>query len=395
MTLPAYDSSDPDTSLNCKESLLVVCGETSSDEHTAPVISYIKSRIPDIDVYGMGGESLQAAGMEITIDARESASVMGLTEVVHKISKLVRAFKTILREAEKRKTRTVLLVDFPDFNLRLARALKKRGLTVLYFISPQLWAWRQGRIEVIKKYVDAVFPIFPFEEEFYQGHGVDARFVGHPFMQRKVNTVDRAGFCRSFSIPEDKKLVALLPGSRKSEVSRLFPVFLEMIRMSGNDDHHYIVPVAGGVREMIHGYDVPAEVTLVPGNAREILSISDAAVVASGTATVEAALSGVPFCIVYKVSPLTYLTGKLLIRGVSFVGMPNLIYGDLLLRELIQGNCTPDAVKNELESLLYDEEYRSHISQGLNVIRSRLEKDSDTPFFEIVGSAILGALQKA
>ncbi len=376
------------------ESLLVVCGETSSDEHTAPVVSYIKSRVPTLEVYGMGSESLRAAGMEITIDAKETASVMGVTEVFHKLFNLVSAYKTILAEVKRRNTKVVLLVDFPDFNLRLARALKKQGLSVLYFISPQLWAWRQGRIKSIEQYVDEIFPIFPFEEDFYRNHGVEAKFVGHPFIQRTALEFGRETFFKKFNIPENKKYVALLPGSRASEVKKLFPVLLELVKNTDTALRHYIVPVAGGVKDIINEFQIPEHVTLVPGHAKEVLSFSDAAVVASGTATVEAALSGVPFCIVYKVSPLTYLIGKLLIRGVSFVGMPNLIYGDMLLKEFIQGACHPAGISEELECLLNDESYRDKIRKGLEVVRLKLEKDSPKTFYEIVGDAILAALWK-
>lgn len=370
-------------------SLLVVCGEVSSDEHTAPIISYIKSYYPELDIYGMGSVNLKNAGMELLVDAKESASVMGLTEVFNKISKLVSAFNLILREVDKRKTKTVLLVDFPDFNLRLAKKLKKKGLKVFYFISPQLWAWRQGRIESIKKYVDQVFPIFPFEEDFYKNHGVDASFVGHPFLQREVSKFIKEDFISKFNLPENKKLIALLPGSRRSEVKELFPVFLETIKQNQSENHHFIVPVANGVSEIIDSFEMPKELTLISGHAKEILGIVDAAVVASGTATVEAALSRVPFCIVYKVSTFTYLVGKLLIKGVKFIGMPNLIYGNLLLKEFIQKECNSKNIQQELNKLLYENNYREKILDGLDIIRNRLEKDSEEPFYKIVGDSLL------
>jgi lipid-A-disaccharide synthase len=376
-------------------SLLVVCGETSSDEHTAPIIRYLKQKDPSLEVFGMGGAHLQAEGMELTIDARETASVMGLTEVVGKLSSLIRAYKRILGEATSRNTRVALLVDFPDFNLRLARDLKKRGVTVLYFISPQLWAWRQGRIHHIKKYVDAVFPIFPFEEDFYKKHHVDAKFSGHPFLAREDSDFNKEIFLKKFSIPEEKKLVALLPGSRKAEVEKLYPVFLEMISQSGGkEDLHYIVPVAGSVSHIFSQYGPPlSNLTLVEGHAREILLSADAAIVASGTATVEAALCRVPFCIVYKVSSLTYVIGRLLIRGVSHVGMPNLIVNRSLIKEFVQHDCTPEAIFQELQQLLHDDIYRTSIQAGLDEVKQKLSSKDGKKFFEYIGPQIFSALK--
>jgi lipid-A-disaccharide synthase len=381
--------------MNTSPSLLIVCGETSSDEHTASILRYLKQADPSLPVFGMGGACLKEEGMELTVDARETASVMGLTEVIGKLSSLIRAYKTILAEVDSRKTRVALLVDFPDFNLRLAKDLKKRGITVLYFVSPQLWAWRQGRIHHIKKYVDAVFPIFPFEEDFYKEHGVDAKFSGHPFLAREHSDVNKEAFFEKFSIPKSRKLVALLPNSRKAEVEKLYPVFLDMIGLAGNrEDLHYIVPVAGSVQPLFSQFGPPpSNLTLVPGHAREILLSTDAAIVASGTATVEAALCGVPFCIVYKVSALTYIVGRLLIRGVSHVGMPNLIVKRSLIKEFIQHECTPEAIFEELKRLLNDESYRASIKSGLDEVKQKLTSKDGKKFFECIGPQIILALK--
>lgn len=395
MTVPAFDMTRVEESVSKSQSLMIVCGETSSDEHTAPIVSYLRSKMPSVEIFGMGGEHLQAAGMELTVDARKSASVMGLTEVIGKLSSIIAAFKKLVLEAEKRQASAVLLVDFPDFNLRLAKQLKKKGIKVFYFISPQLWAWRQGRIKTIQKYVDAVFPIFPFEEDFYKKRGVDAKFVGHPFMQRPNEPIDRTAFFNQFQIPLNKKIVAFLPGSRTAEVTKLFPMFLEMIEKDKTDRHHYVVPVANSVKDLFNEYTIPSNMTLVPGHAREILATSDAGVVASGTATVEAALSGLPFCIVYRVSPLTYMIGKLLIKGVSHVGMPNLIYGEELLKEFLQAECTAETVGVELAKLLYDEERRKKVKEGLKVVHDRLLSKSEKTFSQIVGDEILSVFQKA
>ncbi|HMO18811.1 MAG TPA: lipid-A-disaccharide synthase [Oligoflexia bacterium] len=360
-------------------SLLVVCGETSSDEHTAPVISWLTDKKPNIKVYGMGGEALNSAGMDLLVDARETASVMGFTEVFGKLKSLFAAYKKILQEVDKRKTKVALLVDFPDFNLRLARQLKARGVIVLYFISPQLWAWRKGRVSQVKKYVDKMLPIFPFEEEFYRKENVSASFVGHPFLDRAQSPFSPVEFKSRFLIPSDKRLVALLPGSRHAEVNKIFPVMLkaaeEFTLKYPESAVHFIVPMAGSVVSLFENYlSSSLSITYIPGHAREVLMISDAAIVASGTATVEAALAGLPFCIVYRVSLLTYAIGKALIRGVSSVGMPNLIIGYPLVHEFIQGDCTSSNLTEELRALLYDSSRRLELLEGLKEVKKKLDK---------------------
>lgn len=377
-------------------SLLVVCGETSSDEHTAAAIAYLKSVNPHCEVFGMGGAHLKEAGMELVVDARKSASVMGLTEVFWKLADIYRAYKKLLVEVKVRNTKVALLVDFPDFNLRLAKDLKSQGVLVYYFISPQLWAWRTGRIKTIKAYIDQMFSIFPFEEEFYRGHGVISSYVGHPFLDRPPTEIAPSDFLKKYGIPDGKRLVALLPGSRKAEIERILPVLLEVVKEFSDDPYvHFLIPMASSVESLFDTYGpFPESCTFISGYAREILEVSDAAIVTSGTATIEAALSGVPFCIAYRVSRLTYLVGKALIKGVKFVGMPNIILNRLLVKEYLQDDCNSEALYEETKLLLYDAAKRKELIEGLSEVRKKLERDSEETVGEILGENLLQALKE-
>jgi len=384
------------TNLKSK-SVFVVCGETSGDEHMAPVLKVLKSRNSELKFFGMGGEDLEKEGMDLVIDARTSASVMGFTEVLGKIGTLYKAFWKLVAEVDKRKPDVAVLVDFPDFNLRMAEKLKARGIKVVYFISPQLWAWRQGRIVKMKKYVHKILPIFPFEEDFYKTHGVEAKYVGHPFVDRKVPVVTKEEILKKLNFPIDVKIIALLPGSRKAEIEKLLLIMLDLINKFDceKDKIRFIIPIASAVKEKVEEIRVESKfVGYLNGQARELLYVADAAVVASGTATVEAALAKIPFCIVYKVSGLTYLIGKILIKGVKFIGMPNLISKKEIVKEYIQDKCTSEAIAQELKSLLYDNNYRSLVVENLVKVNEKLLTTSDNTVSETVANEIQKVLNE-
>lgn len=358
---------------NNQKSLLVVCGELSSDHHTAPVIESLLQSLPDLKIYGMGGSSLRKAGMELLVDAEKEASVMGFTEVLAKIPRLLAIKKELENEVDKRGTKVALLVDFPDFNLRLAKQLKKRGMKIIYFISPQLWAWRKGRIKQIKKYIDKVIPIFPFEESFYKPHGVDATYLGHPFLDKPPLEMSREDFCKDNDLDPNKPILGLLPGSRSAEVKSLLPLFNELYRKLRVErpDLQIVIPVAASVRHQVRELAMDG-IKLIYGSAREVLEFSRASIVASGTATVEAALAGNPFLIVYKVSPLTYRIGKILITGVKYIGMPNLIANRKIVEEFLQEVCTVENILKEVNSLLDDESKRARIQADLDQVKLSL-----------------------
>ncbi|MFN8388691.1 MAG: lipid-A-disaccharide synthase [Bdellovibrionota bacterium] len=357
-------------------SVMLVSGEASSDEHGAAVVrSLLKSRA-DARVFGMGGSALRAAGMETVIDSESAAAVMGLTEVVGSLRKIYAAYRELIRIARERKPDVVVLIDFPDFNLRLARALKRSGFPILYFITPQLWAWRSGRIKAIRRSVRKVAPIFPFEESYFQRYGVDAEYVGHPFLDRAPLAFDRGEFLRSLGLDPNRPVLALLPGSRKAEAEMLLPPLLgayEQLRRV-RPNFQAIIPVASTLTkdffaERTRG--VP-DLALSSGQAREVLSVARASIVASGTATVEAALAENPFLVVYRLSPVSHFIARKLVRGVRHFAMPNLIAGKPVVPELLQDEVTPERLAMELERFLGDPAYEKRMRKDLKIVGDRL-----------------------
>lgn len=369
--------------------LMIVAGEASSDQHGAALVQALRKLVPSVQAFGMGGSRLRAAQVETVVDSETSASVMGFFELSGKLRQLVAAFRCLIVQAKKRKPDVVIFVDFPDFNLRLAKKLYALQIPMVYFISPQLWAWRKGRVRLMKKYMKKVLTIFPFEESYYHQHGVDAAYVGHPLVDSLVDNktapVDRTQLVSALGLRPDLPVIALLPGSRRSEVEKLLPSMLgalDRVRL-GRPGCQAILPVAESlsmefVRNLV-GRN--RNVVLVSGQAREIMQVADVAVVASGTATVEAALAQVPFVVVYKLSRLSYPLARFLVRGIRNFSMANLIAGEPVVVELLQNEVTPECVAREVEALLGDPDKRTALRKKLAVVRSRLayaEKDGKT-----------------
>lgn len=362
--------------LSSTVSVMVVAGEASSDEHAAHVVYELKQKLPQAEVFGMGGSSLRAVGAETIVDSEQVASVMGLTEVIGSLWNIYVAYRTLVQEAERRKPKLVILVDFPDFNMQIARALHRRGAKILYFISPQLWAWRKGRIRTMKKYVDIVAPIFPFEESFYHRHGMQAEYVGHPFLDRPAMSIDRDVFLSEQGLDPARPVVALLPGSRKAEVERLAPVMSGALRRLRKirPGVQAIVPIARTLkRDWVKSFfDETLEIAFVDGRSSEVVHAADVGIIASGTATVEAALARLPMVIVYKLSPVTYRVGRMLVRGVKFFGMANLIAGEQVVPELLQDDVNEARLCEELERYLGDPAHRAKTAERLGRVRQRL-----------------------
>jgi len=291
---------------------------------------------------------------------------------VKHIATIYREFFRTISVARSRKPDVAVLIDFPDFNLRLAGKLHKMGVPVVYFVSPQLWAWKQRRIWRVKKFVDRMLVIFPFEESYYRERQVAAEYVGHPLADLPIPQIPREEFARRFGIDPAKPWIALLPGSRKKEIWLNLPVMLEAARRLG-PEYEYTVPVASTLsREWMAQLTGSRRVHLVD-DARAALLHSRAAVVASGTATVEAALIGTPFLVVYRVSRLSYAIGRRLVKVKNF-GMVNLIAGREIVPELIQSNFTPDNVVDQIRRLIPDGEPRAEMVRNLQGVRSALRK---------------------
>ncbi len=357
------------------EPVLIVATEASADLHAARVLEELRRLRPGVAAFGMGGSRLVAAGLE-PLHRAEEMSVMGLAEVLPKIPVILRILRDLAAAAEERRPRVALLVDSPDFNLRLAQRLKRLGVKVVYYVSPTVWAWRRGRVKTIARVVDRMLCILPFEERFYAGTGVSARFVGHPFAERPPPAAAEA-YRERLALPPGRTTVALVPGSRRSELKRIFPAMLEAaerIRLV-HPDAQFVVPVAPTLEEAALRPYLAAhrtlEVKLVEGRADEVVGASDAALVKSGTSVLEAALMLRPLVVVYKLSWITYLVGRLLVKLTSF-GLVNLLAGRTVVPELLQRQASPARMAEELERLLSDPGAREAQLAGLREVRASL-----------------------
>jgi lipid-A-disaccharide synthase len=353
-------------------SLLVCAGEPSGDTYGAELVRHLRGSEPGLEVFGLGGDRLEAQGSHLVAHVRDMA-VVGIVEVVRHLRRLHGVFRQLLDEVDRRRPAAAVLIDYPDFNLRVARELRKRGIPVLYYVSPQVWAWRPGRIELIRKVVSRMLVIFPFEEKLYRDAGIPVSFVGHPLID--LVTAGAAGHLRpELGLDPARPVVSILPGSRRREVSYNLPGLAGATRLmrERRPDLQFVVAVAPSLDPALLA---PAfaglPVTLVQGRTHEALAASDVALVASGTATVETALLGVPMVVVYRLSRLTYLMGRRFVR-VPHVAMANLIAGRRIVPELIQDDFTPQAVADEALSLLEDEGRAAGMRSALAEVRSRL-----------------------
>lgn len=355
--------------------VMVVAGEASGDRHAADLVQALRARDPDLRFFGMGGSHLEAAGVERLFDARE-VSVMGITEVLPRLPRILSILGALGRAAATRRPAVAILVDIPDFNLRLARKLRRLGIPVAYYISPMIWAWRRGRVRTIAKRVDRMLCILPFEEAFYRDAGVKARYVGSPVLEQLPAPASPQSFREQLGLDPDRPTLALLPGSRESELQRLLPTMVETARGMAADEPalQVVVPVAPTLRaEDIRTAfaDSGVEPVLVEGRAPEAVGASDVAVVASGTAVLEAGLMQRPMVVIYQVSWLTGLIGRLLLK-VAHVALVNLLAGRRLVPELLQQEANAPRVLAEVRRVWQPGPARDEMIAGLTGIRGAL-----------------------
>jgi len=347
--------------------LLVVALEASADLHGAAVLRELRTLLPELRAFGAGGPRLREAGLEALVRA-EDLSVMGVAEVLPALPKLLDAMDALYDAARDRRPAAALLIDSPDFNLRLARRLRRLRVKVAYFIGPSVWAWRKHRVKQIARDVSKMLVILPFEAAFYAQHGVTARYVGNPLAD--VRTGSRAtARARIFGAVEGPVL-ALLPGSRLHEIHRHWPPTLEAARALRLrlPELRLVVPVASTLQRSLFGE--PKDVVFVD-RAEDALLAADAAVVASGTATLEAALAGTPMVVVYRTSWLSWLAARMLVR-VPFIALPNLLAGRAIAPELLQSRCTAETIAAETAQLLADGPARTAQIEGLRDVREKL-----------------------
>lgn len=353
--------------------LLVASGEPSGELYAAQLVQHLRTLEPGLEVFGLGGDRLQAEGATLVAHIRDLA-VVGLLEVLRHLRHLRGVFRRVLDEVDRDPPRAAVLVDYPDFNLRLARELHRRGIPVVYFVSPQIWAWRKGRIRGIRDTVARMLVIFPFEEALYRDAGVPVTFVGHPLVDLVGPAEGRADFLRGLGVSPEREVVAVLPGSRPQEIAHNLPGLAGAVALlhARRPDLEFLLPVAPSIdAALLEPALRGLPVRLVPDGARAVLAACRVAIVASGTATVEAALLGAPMVVVYRLSALTHFLGRRLIQ-VPHVAMVNLIAGRRAVPELIQGDFTPERVADEVAALLPDGPRRSAMLQDLADVRARL-----------------------
>ena len=356
-------------------SVMMVAGEASADLHGAELVKELKARGTD-DIFGVGGPAMRALGFEARHPA-EAISVAGLTEVVFALPRLIRMLGDLVELAVDKRPDVVVLIDLPDFNLRLAKRLKKRGFKVVYYISPQLWAWRKKRVELIKRYVDRMLVILPFEEAFYRSHQVSVDFVGHPLVEEIEEVMSSSDARRHFSLLPGDEVLALLPGSRRKEVERLLPTMLESFQRLRQIKPKLIalIPVASTLQESDLRAQAPAGtlegVRFVREQAPEVVRASNAAIVCSGTSTLQTALLHTPMVIVYRVSWLTFAILKRLVK-VAHIGLVNLIAGKRLVPELIQKDCSPEQIVDAVSPLLHETPERQRMLEGFESLQATL-----------------------
>jgi lipid-A-disaccharide synthase len=322
-----------------------------------------------LDFFGVGGERMRAAGCDTVVDAKDLA-VVGITEILNHLPKILGLYKHVIAEAGRRKPDLAIVIDSPAFNWRVARQMKKGGIPTVYYVAPQFWAWRQGRVRLIRDYIDKALVIFPFEEKFYRDRGVDATFVGHPLAELPYPSIQRADYARQFQLDADKQWIALMPGSRVKEVRMNLPTMVQSVALLG-PAYEYLLPVAPTLdRSLLETMVQGQKITLVP-DALPALFHSRAGIVASGTATVEAAMMNLPFVMVYRVSGLTYVLGKPRVKVPRFA-MVNLIAEEEVVPELVQHDFTAENVAARMLEILRDGPARERMMKRLAGVKGRL-----------------------
>ena len=370
--------------------IFLSAGEASGEHYGALLVAELQRQLAaqgrTATFFGMGGQRMAAAGLECVVRS-EDVAVMGITEVVRHLPRIYRELQRLKQAIRARRPAVAILIDFPDFHFRLARELHALGIPVLYFVSPQLWAWKKHRLKFVQKYIREMLVIFPFEEQFYQDHGVRAEFVGHPLAELPLPTISRADFARTHQLDPARPWIGLLPGSRAREIRDNLPEILRAAQILAQKSGplEFVLPLAPTLTAAQRAHTAQLITTHAPGltvrltdDARTTLHHARASVVASGTATVEAALIGNPFVVVYRVSPITFAIAKRVVT-VRDVAMPNLIAGRRIVPELIQGDFSAENIVQHLEPLLPDGPPRQSMMEDLRRMRAQLEPHAAAP----------------
>lgn len=375
--------------LQAEKEILIVAGEASADRYGARLIRKLQQQTAPagLSFFGTGGDEIQGAGARLICHIRDLANI-GPHAASANLRKYFEVYRRITRACDARPPAVAVLIDFPEFNLRLLRRLKRAGTRVIYYVGPQLWAWRRGRVRLIRRHVDRLAVILPFEVEFYRRHGVKAEFVGHPLLEDFAPYKDRDAFLRSVGLDHRLPALGLLPGSRRHEVEHILPTMLRAsLRVMERAQAQFLVSVAPTIddaqvarimAEVLGGLSRP-EFRMVKGRSLDVLACSDFAFVKSGTSTLEAALAGTPFLITYKVAPLSWMIGNILIRS-RLKGLVNLLVGEEIVPELLQGKASPEALaavaREYLEAPQMAEAMRARLARIREVLGGRSASES-------------------
>ncbi len=358
--------------------IMIVAGEASGDMHGARLVEAMQAMQADLSFSGIGGQELAAAGVEMLFDASKLA-VVGITEVISHLSDILAARKALICRMETKKPALLILIDYPDFNLLLAAKAKKMGIPVFYYISPQVWAWRSGRVKKIGRLTDRVGVILPFEKDFYAARGVAVDFVGHPLKDivKKETVANREEFLQdqNLSIDKETRIIGLLPGSRSKEIRSLLPDFLaaaqSLVQREQDKKWLFLLPRASTISENLllesglADYQDRLDIHVVSNKRYDVMAACDAVVAASGTVTLELAILGIPTLTTYRLSPRTYRLGRLLIRHIRYFSLVNLIANQEVIPELLQDAVTPEAIADHLQIMVSDTAYREKMILGL------------------------------
>jgi len=359
--------------------VLISAGEASGDLYASRVVAALRNRYPDAEFFGCAGPRMQAAGVRAVVDAR-SLAVVGIVEVLAHIPRIYGEFRKLVRAAGTERPDIAILTDSPDFHLRLARKLHARGIPVVYLIAPQAWAWRQGRVKTMRRTIQRLLCIFPFEEAFFQRHGVPTTFIGHPLARIVKPSLTRAEFCEKFGFSSTDRFVVLLPGSRHGEVARHMPYLLEAAkRMQNEYPLRFILALPPGFGAENTTFWEPARrahIQVIEGSTWDCLAQAEVSLAASGTVTVEAALLGAPLVTFYRVNALSWIVGRWMVNA-PFLSMVNLVAGRQVAAELIQRDMTGERIAAEALRLLSDDGARRTMQVDLEAVKRKLSSESD------------------
>ncbi len=359
---------------------MIIAGEASGDLHGAQLIRQVTQLDSNVKFFGIGGSNMQAAGVDVRIDSAKLA-VIGLVEVLKHYQRLVSYLNEMKELLTSERPDLVILIDYPGFNLRLAKAAKKLNIKVLFYISPQVWAWRQGRVKGIGQAIDMMAVIFDFETKFYEEHNIPVRFVGHPLSDEIPENYNKHEIIKSLELNPEHKIIGLFPGSRKSEIKNLLPIIIESAkRLHQQDDTlQFVLPLASTITEedIIPYIDgLTFSIKLIHNNSTATIQACTAIITASGTVTLEIALSGIPMVVIYKIATLSYYIVRMMIH-INHLALCNIVVDKRIVPELIQHDANPNNIVSEMEKILYYDNYSTTMIEQLKSVRENLGRSGN------------------